>query len=94
MASPAAEVTACCSAMPTSKVRSGKDSLKRSSPVGWSIAAVMATTSWRSPPIATSSSPSTLVQPRALAFSGLPVSGSVTGATLCRQSASSSTAGW
>ena len=94
IASPAAEVTACCSAMPTSKVRSGHLQEKACSPTGCSIAAVIATTSGRSAPIATISSENTLVQPAALTFSGLPVSGSVTGATLCRQSASSSTAGW
>jgi hypothetical protein len=42
-ASPAAKVTACCSAMPTSKARSGNTSAKRSSPVPDGIAAVMAT---------------------------------------------------
>ena len=36
----------------------------------------------------------TPVQPRALGVIGLPVTGSVTGATLWRRSASSSTAGW
>ena len=34
MARPAALVTACCSAMPTSKVRSGYAAAKRSSPTG------------------------------------------------------------
>ena len=49
MAIPAAVVTACCSAMPTSKNRSGKRSWKGSSPVGPGMAAVMATTwGWRS----------------------------------------------
>ena len=40
---PGREVTACCSAMPTSKTRSGNRSAKRCSPVGRSIAAVMPT---------------------------------------------------
>ena len=44
-AMPAAEVTACCSAIPTSKVRSGKTRWNPSSPVGYSIAAVTATMS-------------------------------------------------
>ena len=44
IAMPAAAVTACCSAMPTSKKRSGKRAWKGSSPVGPGIAAVMATT--------------------------------------------------
>ena len=43
-AMPAANVTACCSAMPTSKVRVGKRLAKRSSPVPPGIAAVIATT--------------------------------------------------
>jgi hypothetical protein len=44
-ANPAAEVTACCSAMPTSKHRSGNRSRNGSRPVLSGIAAVMATTS-------------------------------------------------
>ena len=47
MAMPAAAVTACCSAMPTSKVRSGNRSWNGSSPVESGIAAVIATTSGR-----------------------------------------------
>ena len=43
MAIPAAEVTACCSAMPTSKNRSGQRAGNGSSPVGPGMAAVMAT---------------------------------------------------
>ena len=43
MAMPAAAVTACCSAMPTSKNRFGKRSWKSSSPMGPAIAAVIAT---------------------------------------------------
>src|SRR5215469_5520745 len=42
-ASPAAKVTACCSAMPTSKQRFGNFSPKRFSPVPDGIAAVIAT---------------------------------------------------
>lgn len=41
---PAAKVTACCSAMPTSKVRLGKRLPKRSTPVPPGIAAVIAQT--------------------------------------------------
>ena len=44
MAMPAAPVTACCSAMPTSKKRSGKRASNGSRPVGPAIAAVIATT--------------------------------------------------
>ena len=43
IAMPAAAVTACCSAMPTSKKRSGKRSWNGSRPVGPAIAAVIAT---------------------------------------------------
>ncbi len=45
MAMPAAEVTACCSAMPTSKNRSGNRSANGSRPVESGMAAVMATSS-------------------------------------------------
>ena len=48
MAMPAAAVTACCSAMPTSTKRSGKRSWNGSRPVEPGMAAVMATTSGRS----------------------------------------------
>jgi hypothetical protein len=41
---PAAKVTQCCSAMPTSKARSGKRSKTLSMPVPSGIAAVSATT--------------------------------------------------
>ena len=44
---PAAAVTACCSAMPTSKSRSGNRSLNGSRPVESGMAAVMATSSGR-----------------------------------------------
>ena len=47
MAMPAAAVTACCSAMPTSRNRSGNSAWNGSRPVGPGIAAVMATTSGR-----------------------------------------------
>ncbi|CNM12524.1 Uncharacterised protein [Mycobacterium tuberculosis] len=47
MASPAADVSACCSAMPTSNNRSGYRFPKALSPVGPGIAAVMATMSRR-----------------------------------------------
>ena len=43
LARPAAKVTACCSAMPTSKQRSGKRSANMSRPVPDGMAAVMAT---------------------------------------------------
>ena len=43
VAMPAAKVTACCSAMPTSKVRSGNRLAKRSRPVPLGMAAVTAT---------------------------------------------------
>ncbi len=59
MAMPAAQVMACCSAMPTSNTRSGKARANAPRPVGCSIAAVIATTSGRRAPIATSSSPNT-----------------------------------
>ena len=47
IAMPEAAVTACCSAMPTSKNRSGNRSLNGNSPVESGIAAVSATTSGR-----------------------------------------------
>lgn len=47
---PAAAVTACCSAMPTSTKRSGKRSWNGSSPVEPGMAAVMATSSGRASP--------------------------------------------
>ena len=50
IAMPTAEVTACCSAMPTSMQRSPKCSRNGSSPVESGIAAVMATTSGCRPP--------------------------------------------
>jgi len=50
IAMPAAAVTACCSAMPTSKKRLGKRSWNPRSPVGPAMAAVMATTDRRRSP--------------------------------------------
>ena len=92
IAMPAAEVIACCSAMPTSKQRSGNCLANLSSPVGPSIAAVMATTSARSPPMRTSSSEKTLVQLVGAGEVGAPVSGSMT-LTWCIWSASWFSAG-
>ena len=77
MARPAADVSACCSAMPTSNVRSGYRSAKAASPVGCSMAAVIATTSDRSAPMRTSSSENACVQSRAAAVD-VPLSGSKT----------------
>ncbi len=62
MARPAADTAACCSAMPTSQTLSGKRSAKAARPTGCSMAAVIATTSSRSSPIRTISSPNTEVQ--------------------------------
>ena len=47
IASPAADVIACCSAMPTSKNRSGNRCRNAVSPVGPGMAAVIATMSRR-----------------------------------------------
>ncbi len=91
IASPAAEVTACCSAMPTSNQRSGNASAKVCRPVERSIAAVIATTSSRSAPMRVSSSENTDVQLGPLA-GGFPVAGS-TGSVWCIWSASWLTAG-
>ena len=89
---PAAAVVACCSAIPTSKVRSGKLFSNLSNPVGPIMAAVIATTSLRSPPIFTNSSEKTEVQLFTDLFTGSPVSGSTT-PTAWNFSASSLTAG-
>ena len=89
---PAALVAACCSAMPTSKVRSGNSAQNLSSPVGPIIAAVIATTSGRRRPISTSSAENTDVQVVPLVPSGWPVSGSRM-PTAWKRSASSSSAG-
>ena len=61
VARPAAKVTACCSAMPTSKVRSGKAFSNRSTPVPDGIAAVMATMRSSFFASAISASPNTFV---------------------------------
>ena len=61
MAMPAAEVTACCSAMPTSRKRSGNRAEKPSSPVEPGMAAVMATRRWSASPAATRASLNTPV---------------------------------
>ncbi len=56
MAMPAAEVTAVCSAIPTSKKRSGQRAWNGSSPVGPGMAAVMATTWGYSSPMSSRAS--------------------------------------
>ncbi len=89
---PAAEVRACCSAMPTSMQRSGYSAPNFASPVGPSMAAVMATTSGRRAPSATISSEKTLVQPTDAGPVGMPVAGS-NAAGLCICSATSFSAG-
>ena len=78
--------------MPTSMHRSGNASANGASPVGPSIAAVIATTSSRTAPILTSSSANTLVQPTLGGPVGRPVTGSKA-AGLCICSASSFSAG-
>ncbi len=60
-AMPAAKVTACCSAMPTSKQRSGNALAKRSSPVPDGMAAVTATMRSSRPASSTSASANTRV---------------------------------
>ena len=66
IASPAAKVTACCSAMPTSKKRSGKRCENSSSPVDDAIAAVIATMRSSASAASQSASPKTSVQSSAL----------------------------
>lgn len=79
VARPAAETVACCSAIPTSHTRSGKRAANFPRPTGCSMAAVIATTSSRSSPIATISSPNTEVQEGPLdGASGSQVRGSIT----------------
>src|SRR6476660_9853471 len=68
IARPAADVAACCSAMPTSKVRSGNFWAKVSSPTGCIIAAVIATTSSRRSPMPTMASEKWSVQILPLGF--------------------------
>ena len=89
---PAAEVAACCSAMPTSNVRSGNACAKGLSPTGSSIAAVIATTSDLRRPIWTISSAKTLVQPKRDGATGSPVSGWIF-PTAWKRSATSCSAG-
>ena len=78
--------------MPTSMQRSGNAFENGTSPVGPSIAAVIATTSDRRAPSATISSANTLVQLTDGGPVGRPVSGS-NAAGLCICSASSFSAG-
>ncbi|SKS55043.1 Uncharacterised protein [Mycobacteroides abscessus subsp. abscessus] len=92
MASPAAEVTACCSAIPTSNSRSGKRSPNLLSPVGPGMAAVIATILRCSLATSMSASENTEVQPGAEALIARPVFGSMTPVE-CICSASSSSAG-
>ena len=91
-ASPAALVTACCSAIPTSMVRSGNLSANLSKPVGPNMAAVIAISFGLLSPCFTNSSAKTLVQVVTPFASGRPVSGS-TMPTAWNFSASSSIAG-
>jgi hypothetical protein len=79
--------------MPTSYARSGYFAINFAIPVGSAIAAVTPTMSARSSAIATSSSANTPVHFTDEGASGLPVSGSNGVDGLCRQSASSSSAG-
>ena len=65
MAIPAAEVTACCSAIPTSNARSGNRSANGSRPVLSGIAAVNATSSGtRSPALTKASANASVYLPR------------------------------
>ena len=84
IASPAAEVTACCSAMPTSKARDGYADANACSPVGPNIAADNATTSGRDAPTASISAANTSVH-----VGRLTASGAGTGPIECMRSASS-----
>ena len=61
MASPQANTTACCSAIPTSYVRSGNRAFMCCIPVPLSIAAVMPTTRGSRSASATSACPKTSV---------------------------------
>ena len=90
---PAALANACCSAMPTSKTRSGWRSAISFRPTGISMAPVMPTMSGRSSAMSAISWPKTLVQDCASGRStGSPVSGSMT-PTAWNWSASSARAG-
>ena len=91
-ARPAAEVMACCSAMPTSKKRSGNSAPNLSRPVGPAMAAVIATMSLRSRPALSSSLENTEVQPGCASNTGFPVTGSIMPVE-CIRSASSFSAG-
>ena len=73
---PAADVVACCSAIPTSKVRFGNSRWNASTPVGPNIAAVNATISFRSLPSSTNASEKTPVHVCAALAIGSPVSAS------------------
>ena len=73
---PAAAVTACCSAMPTSKQRSGKRSANGSRPVEPGMPAVMATISGGLSASLMSASVKAPVYDEPLAPTGTPVSGS------------------
>ena len=92
MAMPAAPVTACCSAMPTSKKRSGKRAWNGSSPVGPAIAAVIATTRESASASLMIASANACVYPVGTALGG-PVRGSNTGASWRCFSSSSSAGG-
>ena len=92
MARPEADVSACCSAMPTSKNRSGWALPNFARPVGPAMAAVMAAMSSRSSPSLTSSSENTEVQSRTGLDFDLPVTGSIT-PVACIRSASLASAG-
>ena len=76
MAMPAAAVTACCSAMPTSKQRSGNRSANGSSPVEPGMPAVRATISGRVAASAMSASLNAAVYEEPFPPTGTPVSGS------------------
>ena len=92
IAIPAAPVTACCSAMPTSKKRSGKRAWNGSRPVGPGIAAVTATIRGSASASFTMASAKAWVYPVGTAFGG-PVMGSNTGASWRCFSSSSSAGG-
>ena len=91
IARPAANVTACCSQMPTSKNRSGNSLAKLSRPVEDAIAAVIAATSGRRVAALISASPKTSVYVSSV-DRGRPVNGSKA-LTPCSLSTSSSIAG-
>ena len=93
IAMPAADVTACCSAMPTSTMRSGKRSSNGSRPVEPGIAAVMATSSGRASASLISASENAWVYDDLLGDRAPgPVARSNTGLS-CRRCSSSSSAG-